>query len=65
MTSFVLVFVPASLEPLAILRNLINDFPTKTAFPSIKISSIITKLFEDHGIAAAMTIHMNLLSKPI
>jgi len=65
MTSYVLVFVPASFEPLTILWNLINNFSTETAFASIKISSVIAELFEDHGIAAAMTIHMNLLSKPI
>jgi hypothetical protein len=62
MISYALVFVPAFFEPLTILWDLINNFSTETAFPSIKISSIITELFEDHGIAAAMAIHENLLS---
>jgi len=63
MTSRVLVFGPASFEPLTILWNLINNLSTEAAYPSIRISSIITKSLEGHGIAAAITIHRNLLNQ--
>ncbi len=51
------------------LWNLINNLFTRNAFPSPRMPAIIKKLLEDHGTAAArtihraLTIHMNLLNR--
>jgi hypothetical protein len=36
--------------------------PQKDAFPSPRISSIVTELLGNHGTTTAMTIHLNLLN---
>ena len=51
------------------LRNLINNLPTKSAFPSPGMPAVIKEFFEDHITATprtthrALTIHMNLLDR--
>jgi len=51
------------------LRDLINNLPAKSAFPSPRMPAVIKEFSEGHGTAAAwaihraLTIHMNLLNE--
>ncbi len=55
-----LFLIPALFRPLTIFWDLINNLFARDALPSPGMPAVIKELFEDHGTAAARTIHRAL-----